>query len=74
MKINPIIPIWLMAIICVGMLLLRRRGVWNYIRQILIVVLLFAMNLRIMVFSHDVEKRELNVDVLLVIDNSMSMR
>ncbi|MBQ4184888.1 MAG: VWA domain-containing protein [Clostridiales bacterium] len=73
MKINPIIPIWLMAIICVGMLLLRRRGVWNYIRQILIVVLLFAMNLRIMVFSHDVEKRELNVDVLLVIDNSMSM-
>jgi Ca-activated chloride channel family protein len=55
------------------MLLLRRRGVWNYIRQILIVVLLFAMNLRIMVFSHNVEKRELNVDVLLVIDNSMSM-
>ncbi len=73
MKINPIIPIWLMAIICIAMLLFRRRGVWNYIRQILIVVLLFAMNMRFMVFSHDVPKRELNVDVLFVIDNSMSM-
>ena len=73
MKINPIIPIWLMAILCIGMLAMKRRGVWNYIRQILIVVLIFAMNLRIMVFSHDVPKKELNIDVLFVIDNSMSM-
>jgi Ca-activated chloride channel family protein len=73
MKINPIIPIWLMAIICVGMLCMKRRGVWNYIRQILIVLLIFTMNLRIMVFSYDVPKKELNVDVLFVIDNSMSM-
>ncbi len=73
MKINPIIPIWLMAILCVGMLCMKRRGVWNYIRQILIVILVFAMNLRIMVFSYDVPKKELNVDVLFVIDNSMSM-
>ena len=73
MKINPIIPIWLMAILCIGMLAMKRRGVWNYIRQILIVVLIFAMNLRIMVFSHDVPKKELNIDILFVIDNSMSM-
>lgn len=73
MKINPIIPIWLMAILCIGMLVMKRRGVWNFIRQILIVCLLFTLNLRIMVFSHDVAKKELNVDVLLVIDDSMSM-
>lgn len=73
MKINPIIPIWLMAILCIGMLVMKRRGVWNFIRQILIVCLLFTMNLRIMVFSHDVQKKEINVDVLFVIDNTMSM-
>ena len=73
MKINPIIPIWLMAIICIVMLVMKRKGVWNYIRQILIVLLLFAMNLRIMVFSYNVPIKEMNVDVLFVIDNSMSM-
>ena len=73
MKTNPIIPIWLMAIVCIGMLVMKRRGVWNFIRQILIVCLLFTMNLRIMVFSHEIEKLELNVDVLFVIDDSMSM-
>ena len=73
MKINPILPIWLMSILCVLMLCMKRKGVWNYIRQILIVVLLFALNLRIMVFSHEVEKRELDLDVLFVVDNSMSM-
>ena len=73
MKINPIIPIWLMTILCIGMLLMKRRGVWNFIRQIMIVCLLFTINLRIMVFSHEVQKKELNVDVLFVIDDTMSM-
>ena len=73
MKINPILPIWLMSILCVGMLALKRKGVWSYIRQILIVLLVFTMNLRIMVYSHDVPRKELNVDVLFVIDDSMSM-
>ncbi|MBR3058753.1 MAG: VWA domain-containing protein [Clostridiales bacterium] len=62
-----------MSILCIGMICLKRKGIWNYIRQILIVVLLFAMNLRIMVYSNDVEKRQLDIDVLFVIDNSMSM-
>lgn len=73
MKIHPIIPIWLMAVVCVGMLVMKRKGVWNFIRQILIVALLFAINLRIMVFSHDVPKTVMNIDVLLVVDDSMSM-
>ncbi|MBO4926884.1 MAG: VWA domain-containing protein [Clostridiales bacterium] len=73
MIINPILPIWLMSILCIGMLVMKRKGVWNYIRQILIVLLVFTLNLRIMVFSQDIKKKELNVDVLFVIDDSMSM-
>ena len=73
MKINPIIPIWLMSILCVLMLCMKRKGIWNYIRQILIIVLVFALNLRIMIVSSDLEKRELDVDVLFVVDDSMSM-
>lgn len=73
MKLHPIIPIWLMAILCVLMLVMKRKGVWNYIRQILIVALLFAINLRPMVFSFELEKEDLNVDVLFVFDNTMSM-
>ena len=73
MKINPILPIWLMSILCIGMLVMKRKGVWNYIRQILIVLLVFAMNLRIMIFTNDIPKKELNIDVLFVIDDSMSM-
>jgi len=73
MTIHPIIPIWLMSILCVLMLVMKRKGVWNYIRQILIVVILFALNLRIMVPNGEVEKKEINLDVLFVIDNSMSM-
>lgn len=73
MKIHPILPVFIMAIICVGMLLMKRKGVWNFIRQFLIVALLFVINLRIMVFSYEVKKEELNVDVLFVFDNTMSM-
>lgn len=73
MKINPIMPIWLMSILCVVMLCMKRKGAWNYVRQILIILLLFALNLRIMVHTHDVEKRELDIDVLFVVDDSMSM-
>ena len=61
MKINPILPIWLMSILCIGMLVMKRKGVWNYIRQILIVLLVFAMNLRIMIFTNDIPKKELNL-------------
>ena len=73
MTTNPIIPIWLMTILCILMLAMKRKGIWNYIRQILIVGLIFTLNLRIMVPSGEVEKKEMNLDVLFVIDNSMSM-
>lgn len=73
MTIKPIIPIWLMGIICVIFLLLRRKGVFNYIRQIIIVILLFVINLRIMVPGGTVTTVAPEIDVLFVCDNTISM-
>ncbi len=73
MIINPIIPIWLMGIICVIFLFLRRKGVFNYIRQIIIVILLFVINLRIMVPGGTVTTVSADVDILFVCDNTISM-
>lgn len=70
---NPIIPIWMMAIICIFLLCMKRKGAVNYIRQILIVVLLFAINLRVMVRDGDVPTVMPKVDVLFVVDNTLSM-
>lgn len=73
MKINPIIPIWLMGIICVVFLILKRKGVFNYIRQIVIVILLFVINLRIMVPGGTVTAVAPEIDILFVCDNTISM-
>lgn len=73
MIINPIIPIWIMVVICAGFLFLKRKGKINYIRQILIVVLLFVINLRIMIPGEGIPTVAANVDVLFVIDNTISM-
>ena len=73
MKINPIIPIWAMTLICVLFLLMVRKGKFNYIRQIIIVALLFVINLRPMVEGDDVPTVNQNVDVLFVIDDTISM-
>lgn len=73
MIINPIIPIWLMAVICVFFLVLKRKGKANYIRQILIVILLFVINMRIMIRTDDVPAVMPKVDVLFVVDNTISM-
>lgn len=73
MILNPIIPIWVMAIVCVFFLFLKRKGAVNYIRQILIVTLLFVINMRIMVRGNDVPAVVPKVDVLFVVDNTISM-
>lgn len=73
MIINPIIPIWLMGIICVFFLILKRKGVFNYIRQIVIILLLFVINLRIMVPGGTVSTIDPNIDILFVCDNTISM-
>lgn len=72
---NPIIPIWLMVIICIGLLLLKRKGNIPYIRQIIIVVLIFVINLRIMVPDDNAKGKAQQVDanVVFVIDDTISM-
>ena len=70
---NPIIPVWLMGILCVFFLCLKRKGKFNYIRQILIVVLLFVINLRIMISDGEAETVMAGADVLFVVDNTISM-
>lgn len=74
MIVNPIIPIWLMGIICVGLLFCKRKGTFHFIRQIVIVVLLFVINLRIMVPDPNAETVQKKVDVLFVVDNTISMQ
>ncbi len=74
MIFDPIIPIWVMIIICIVLLLMKRRGSFNYIRQILMVVLLFAINLRPVVPKENKTVGiSTDIDVLFVIDNTMSM-
>ncbi|MBQ2803714.1 MAG: VWA domain-containing protein [Lachnospiraceae bacterium] len=73
MIINPIIPIWLMAIVCVLFLLCKRKGIFSYIRQIAIVILLFVINLRMMLPGGEAPMTSAGADVLFVIDNTISM-
>lgn len=73
MLIDPIVPIPIMIIICVVLLALLRKGVWNIIRQVVIVMLLFALNLRICLPSGSVNMMQSDIDVLLVVDNTISM-
>lgn len=73
MIINPILPVWLMGILCVVFLCFKRKGVFNFIRQICIVVLLFVVNLRIMVGDAESETVTTSADILFVVDNTISM-
>lgn len=75
MTVNPILPIWVMAIICVVLLLFKRKGLIPFLRQIIIVILLFAINLRVMVpdENHVIRSPKINAYVVLVMDNTLSM-
>lgn len=76
MIIYPIIPIWIMSIICVVLVLIisikGRRG-WSLVRQIAIVVLMFVINIRPMVFSSNKKALSNDFDVTFVFDNTLSM-
>lgn len=75
MIINPIIPIWLMAILCVVMLIMKRRCRWAFVRQIIIVILVFAINLRPMLpgKTYKTGRQVRDVNVLFVVDDTISM-
>ena len=76
MIIKGIIPIWLMLIFCI----IASLFVWktnhsknNLIRKEIIILLVFVMNLRIMVEDTNSQKATNNLDVLFVIDSTISM-
>lgn len=73
MIINPILPIWLMAIFSVALLVPMRKGIYNYIRQVVIVLILFAINLRPMIPNGEVTEVKRDYKVLFVVDNTISM-
>jgi Ca-activated chloride channel family protein len=72
---HPIIPIWLMAIICVILIAIKRKGIAPYIRQIIMVLILFAINLRPMYISSEVKvmRQKLNCYCVIVVDDTLSM-
>lgn len=73
--INPIIPIWIMAIICIIICVLKRKGWVSFVRQILIALLLFAINLRVMVPdpTHVISSPSIDAYVLFAVDSTISM-
>ena len=76
MIINPVIPIWLMIIICIALLLIRRNTLASNIRKTIAILLIFIINLRIMVPDDNVtyQERKLDTNVLFVIEISTSSR
>lgn len=73
--INPIIPIWIMAIVCIVICVLKRKGWVSFVRQILIAILLFAINLRVMVPDpeHVISSPSIDAYVLIAVDSTISM-
>ena len=64
-----------MAIICVALLAIKRKGVMPYVRQVLIVLILFAINLRPMYISDEIKviRQKLNCYCIIVLDDTLSM-
>lgn len=73
MSVFPIIPIWLMLIICIVFIVFIFKYNNKNIIQIIIIILLFLINLRVMIPAEGVESVSTNLDVLFVIDNTISM-
>lgn len=74
-RINPILPIWLVGTICVLLLFCKRKGFWPYIRQIILIALLFLLNLRFQIPKEGIpiENEQVDAYILFVIDDTISM-
>lgn len=73
MIVSPIIPIWLMIIVCAIFIVIVIKNKKNLITRISIIIILFVINLRIMFPSGEAQVVSNNLDVLFVIDNTISM-
>ena len=70
----PFIPIPIVLVFCVLLCLMKRKGIWNFARQIMIAVLIFLINLRIGIPTASVDTYSNNVKILFVVDNTISMQ
>lgn len=90
MIINPIIPIWLMAVICIVLVILtvyderkrknklkesnNKKYNINLIINLFIIMILFIINLRIMLPNGETDIVTADLNIMIVIDKSVSMR
>lgn len=94
MIINPIIPVWLMVIICIVLIVLvlynkqmknivaqtdrkknlKKQYIRNAVIKIGIIILVFIINLRFMIPNGESMAMNSDVNVLFVIDKSVSMK
>ena len=84
MKINPILPVWIVTIILIlsiGILSYRiykkdittQHKILSILRVSLITILVFFLNLRVMKPTYTRDALLKNIDVLFVVDNTISM-
>lgn len=70
---RPIIPIWIMIIICLLVLVFSFRRLFPFILRIIMVILLFLANLRIMLPNGKAKSIAGNLDIVFAIDTTVSM-
>ena len=75
MRTFPIIPIWLMVIISIIyiVLIIKTKPIFKLIVRILLIVVIFIINLRIMVPGGNGNTYVADLDIIMVVDNSISM-
>lgn len=73
MIINPIIPVWVMVLLIPIFIVCLSHDKKKRIRQIVIIALIFLINIRIMVRKEDAEVITNDLDVLFVVDTTISM-
>ena len=75
MKSFPIIPIWLMIIITIiyMILVIKTNNKYKLLVRILIILVIFIINLRFMVRDNNAQTYQSNLDIIMVVDNSISM-
>lgn len=71
---SPIIPIWLITILCIGLIILiKNKDIKVFIRRLIIIILLFIINLRIMLPTDNAKVMKSNLDIFFVVDSTLSM-
>ena len=73
MIINPIIPIWVMVLLIPIFIVCLSHDKKKRIRQIVIIALVFLINIRIMIRTEEAEVITNDLDVLFVVDTTISM-